>query len=224
MRAKWKNEGEDKILYYKCNKFSVGLLADGHGGDYVSSYIRANFVKILKTHISKEPILAVKDCIRDIANNMNNIIEGSTLVGVVELDNKLIMFNIGDSRCYALSPTNKLVQLSTDHNLFNNEEINRLKYIPSTNDVERRLDGILMMTRSIGDADVKSVISTPQIRVVDKTKYKRLLLVSDGVYECIPDDEIKKILSGDSLTKCVNLLIKKSINGEDDKSALVIDI
>ena len=51
------------------------------------------------------------------------------------------------------------------------------KYNINKNDNERRLDGILMMTRSIGDADVKNITSKPYIKSLKVSDYKYIILL-----------------------------------------------
>jgi len=223
MYVKWKCEGEDKILYYKDKNLIISVLADGHGGDYVSSYIKNNFVKILYDYYNdKVDIkLIVKNTLNKISNNMKNFNEGSTLVGIVCKNDDMILFNIGDSRCYGLLNDNTFKQLTIDHNLYNRNEIKRLKYNINNNE-ERRLDGVLMMTRSIGDSDVKNVISKPFIKTLKMSDYKYILLLSDGIYEFINNDMMKKIIiKNKNILKNLFDLSQESL---DDRSVLLLKI
>jgi serine/threonine protein phosphatase PrpC len=224
MYVKCKYEGEDKILYYKDKNVIISILADGHGGDYVSSYIKNNFVKILYDFYldSLEIKLVVKKTLNKISNDMKNFKEGSTLVGIVCKDDNMILFNIGDSRCYGLLNNNTLKQLTVDHNLYNNNEIKRLKYNINKNDNERRLDGILMMTRSIGDADVKNITSKPYIKSLKVSDYKYIMLLSDGIYEYIDTEKIKNILLRNK--NIVKTLFDLSKESTDDRSVLLLKI
>jgi serine/threonine protein phosphatase PrpC len=223
MYVKWKCEGEDKILYYKDKNLIISVLADGHGGDYVSSYIKNNFVKILYDYYNdKVDIkLIVKNTLNKISNNMKNFNEGSTLVGIVCKNDDMILFNIGDSRCYGLLNDNTFKQLTIDHNLYNRNEIKRLKYNINNNE-ERRLDGVLMMTRSIGDSDVKNVISKPFIKTLKMSDYKYILLLSDGIYEFINNDTMKKIIIKNK--NILKNLFDLSQESSDDRSVLLLKI
>lgn len=224
MYAKWKYEGEDKILYYKDKEFNFSILADGHGGDFVSSYIKNNFVRKFYDKLKRNEELktTIKKTLNQISDEMKTIEEGSTIVGIVSNGKDAVLFNIGDSRCYGLLKNNKLKQLTTDHNLYNRNEIKRLNYKVVDTDDERRLDGVLMMTRSIGDSDVKNVSSKPSITNINLQDYKYLLLLSDGVYDTLQSKQIENVIIQNK--NIIKSLLKLSETSDDDRSILLLKI
>lgn len=161
----------------------------------------------------------LKLSIYDIANILKTQNEGSTFVGFLKTKNLISVFNIGDSRCYSIE-NNNIKLLTKDHNLYSKSEIKRLNYTPPTskNNI-RRLEGVLMMTRSIGDADVKSIIFKPDIFSFTPTQHSHIILVSDGIYDFINHDHLlNSILNSDLPIKQVLNLTKHS---NDDRSILI---
>lgn len=227
MTCKFYYEGEDKISYSKIDDNNyLYFLADGHAGDFVSSYLKNNFTNIFKKYYIKCQNIkkTIKETIKKIEIEMNQETQGSTIVGFIINDNNLVTFNIGDSRCYGITKDNKILQLTTDHNLYNQKEIKRLNYIVDSNNSDRRLDGKLAMTRSIGDNDVKNKISDPQIKSFSVNNFNYILLTSDGLYESLNNNLIKDfIVNNKSIKTSLNKIIEyaKKYGIDDDKSILI---
>jgi len=221
-------EGEDKIGYYKCKEYSIYFLADGHGdSDYISSYLKNNFINYFKPWYNETNDIpkSLKLSINQIDDDLKSYNEGSTLVGFVNKDMDIIVFNIGDSRLYGIDKNNNLIKMTHDHNLYNENEIKRLNYKIQKNNKDRRLGGRLSMTRSIGDNDIKHKISTPSIQKFDKSNFKYLMLCSDGVYTAFEDDNVIKdiILHTKSIQKTIDTLLEYSrIHGDDDDKSILL--
>lgn len=150
---------------------------------------RIDTIKLDSNEIVKSLLrISIDEC----ARRQSNVRAGSTLVGFVRTRDTIVTFNVGDSRCYALDSTRKSVRLLThDHTFKSASERRRLQ---TTTKIKRRLDGVLAMTRSIGDADVPRAISRPNIRTRNINEYTVLALVSDGTYEYVNDKVFKHIL------------------------------
>ncbi len=166
----------------------------------------------------------LKLTIDKMSNDLKTNIQGSTLCGFVRLRDHLITFNIGDSRCYALTIDNNLTKLTHDHNFKLLKERKRLN---CTNENRKRLDGVLAMTRSIGDSDIPNAIAKPDIRIRKINNFKTLAIVSDGTYESINEHVFKHILLQVSDNNSMNQKIVNNsfssacVNGNDDRSHLV---
>ncbi len=98
---------------------------------------------------------------------------------------KLVVGNIGDSRCYLVR--NGEIHLATEDDsvvwqLYRKKEISyaEMRTHPKRN----------VLTQALGVQD--SI--RPQVRVIDIHPDDIILLCSDGLYATIPEDEIKKIL------------------------------
>lgn len=228
MKCKYKYEGEDKINYKLYPNYSIYYLADGHGGDFVSSFINNNFIKLVNTNMNQTPSVssiqnAINKAVEMCESTLSKYTEGSTLVGFVIFQDKAVIFNIGDSRCYSINNNGELKLLTIDHCMTNEEEMKRLQGYYFSKD--GRLDGKLMMTRSIGDNDVKGKISTPTFKTINISDIKYIILMSDGVYTSFKNEsDISKIInSNNSLTRSINLITEYATkHGDgDDKSILI---
>lgn len=104
-------------------------------------------------------------------------------ITLVEGKRTLFVANCGDSRA-VLNSNGKAIRLSKDHNVGLNdpEEISRIQNLGGFI-VMRKVAGILSVTRSFGDCDLKEwVIPDPYItsRVLEPTD-THLILACDGV-------------------------------------------
>jgi len=235
MVHKMKYEGEDRIGFYTCKEYSIYFLADGHGNDehgkndYVASYLKNNFIHYFKPYYSgnQDVTKSLRQSINEIDKNLQHTNDGSTLTGFILKDADIIVFNVGDSRVYAIDKDNKIIQLTEDHNLQCKKEIKRLskdfgihkKYY------DKRLNG-LSMSRSIGDNDVRGRISSPDIQKYSVNEFKYIILASDGLYNCFTNINILKdfIMNNTSITKSVDDIISYAKNNDstqDDKSILI---
>lgn len=149
----------------------------------------------------------IQDIVVEWAYSIREFNSGSTLTGVVLDDNtqKLYIFNIGDSRtCFKMSNASFIYKLlrnhksqqncvdqistnffcTTDHDHTDTRELCRVK--SEGGEIARsRLNGVLSMTRSLGDSGVGDGLSF--IPDVYWTKIADLrgpiVMMSDGVYE-----------------------------------------
>lgn len=137
---------------------------------------------------------------------------GSTLTGVIRCGSEIYIFNIGDSRtCFNVTPNASIFFLTPtfsstfiddlkikvlprgrgnnlfctqDHDTENEVEIQRIRDFGGRI-VNKRLNGVLSVTRALGDFDVKPGISyVPDIYWTDiRNVTGPILMYSDGVYE-----------------------------------------
>lgn len=223
-------EGEDKIYFDKNKDYIISFLADGHGirhhnmNDFCSSYICNNFHNLLLENgeINK---LNIQKTVNKIEDNVkkNEITTGSTLIGFIIKD-KILSFNIGDSKFLTFSKDKKLSDIFIDHDFKNKNEKKRF--------TKSEIESIsLSMSRSIGDFDIKekypSVISKVEFKEFDKNNIKYLLLMSDGLFHSLSFDFIQKTLDKNSFKKSFNKILeeaKKNIDIDDDKSMIIIKL
>jgi len=228
MSYKFFYEGEDKITSFVSKHYSIFFLADGHGGDFVSSYLKNNFSNNFKHNFlskqNQDINQAIKLTIINIDNKLKEYNEGSTLVGFILYNDTFTVFNVGDSRCYVIDNNNQIIKITSDHNLYNQNEIRRLNYKIDVKDKDRRLDGKLAMTRSIGDNDIRGRISTPSLKTMNISDYKYIILCSDGTYTSMSDIILRDyIINNKSLNKAIDQIISHAkVHGDgDDKSILI---
>ena len=152
----------------------------------------------------------IRDIIIKWGEKMRNEYSGSTLTGVAIKDDTVYIYNIGDSRtCMGLTPGTFVYKLApkfnsigefveythidferlafyctNDHDSENHFEHNRV-LSKGGNISENRLNGILSVTRALGDRDVGIGISyIPDIMWIKKSHVRDpIVMYSDGIYE-----------------------------------------
>ena len=239
----------------------MGVL-DGHGyfGQEVSEYIKENLPMDLNRILRSKNVNLNKDDLSEIIkqafemeNNsllrnrqIDSTLSGSTCAAVIYTSEKLIIMNLGDSRCILGKKINneyKLENLTKDHKPNVEEEAERIKSyggrIRAMMDDEGNFVGPLRvylkdkdlpglaMTRSFGDYFASTVGTIP---IPDVTEYKFssydkfLILASDGLFEFMSNDELLNIVSEyyerNDIVGCSEYLYKESyrkwINEETD--------
>ena len=157
-------------------------------------------------------------------------------MSVIYTPQKLIIANLGDSRCVLGKKINsdwKYENLSRDHKPDVKEEADRIRKAggrirPMIDEdgcfvgpmrvymKDKDMPG-LAMTRSFGDylASIAGTISIPEIKehiLTEEDKF--IILASDGLFEFISSDEVGNIIKGfyekDDIVGCCEFLYKES--------------
>lgn len=161
------------------------------------------------------------NCIKDINKKIyalssmpENKNMGTTLVCVLISASKVVYTSIGDSRCYICN-NNQLTQITEDdsvcYDLYKKGEITKeeINTHPKRNEI----------TKAIG------LIPNLKFKVhILKEKFTRILLCSDGLYNKLNDDEIKKILYKkiDIKIKVSELIESANAKGGEDNIGVLI--
>ena len=229
----------------------MGVL-DGHGyyGHEVSEYIKENLPMDLNRVLKTKKVNLLKDDLVDtiqqtfeMENNsllrnkqIDSNLSGSTCVSVIYTPEKLIIANLGDSRCVLGKKINnewKAENLTRDHKPNLPEEAERIKSYGGRIRPMRDEDGNfigplrvymkekdipgLAMTRSFGDyyASTAGTISIPEVtehKLIPEDKF--LVLASDGLFEFIDSNEVVNIVSKyyekNDIVGCSEFLYKES--------------
>lgn len=149
--------------------------------------------------------------------NNDNKVMGSTLVGILLINENAYVVNVGDSRAYAtidgqlyqITKDHSYVQMLIEEGLISQDEI---KNHPKRNAI----------TRAIGISQTVS----PDYFKLDLTAGCRMLLCSDGLTNYAPVDEIEKyILSDLDCVEACNELITSALagGGRDNVTVIVLD-
>ena len=254
--------GEDKKVnqdrYFIFRNFVTGFenifmgVLDGHGyyGQEVSEYIRENLPMDLNRILKAKKINLLKDDLSEIIKNtfemennsllrnkqIDSNLSGSTCVSVIYTPEKLIIANLGDSRCVLGKKINnewKVENLTRDHKPSVPEEADRIRSyggrIRPMKDEEGNFIGPLRvymkekdipglaMTRSFGDyyASTAGTIPIPDVREYKlNPEDKFLILASDGLFEFIDSNEVVNIVSDyyakKDIVGCSEFLYKES--------------
>ena len=139
---------------------------------------------------------------------------GSTLTCALILDEKTIIVNVGDSRCYSLKDK-EMKQLTEDDseayryykmNIFSKDEIRYYKYNNK-------------ITKYLGMDNLD-----PVVKVIGNYTYDKLLLLTDGVTDCLSDDKIKVIANTSKKEDILKNIIDEAVNKEQERPKLAIPL
>ncbi len=199
------------------------VVADGVGGrlggDIASRMTVDSFAERSAPRSTEEIATALAQvnlAIRERARAIGVQGMASTVAGAVEVDGVVMVFHVGDSRCYHLVD-GRLGVLTRDHS-YVSELVDAGRITAAEADYHRRRN---IITRALGAdgsvcPDVRSIVGS----------VGRLLLCTDGVSSVVTSDEIARILAVRSHPQFVaELLVETAVaNGAtDDATVVVVD-
>ena len=145
---------------------------------------------------------------------------GTTLVGLIAEPSCVVVFNVGDSRCYRLRQQS-LTQISEDHSLVQEQ----VRAGMLTQEEAQRSPQRNIITRALG---TQSVVP-PDLFEVEAEVGDLYLLCSDGLTNELSDGEITRLLSEDhSCNLALDALCAKLVaaanqaGGRDNISCLLV--
>lgn len=215
---KRKNQ-EDAVLImrHKSNpKYKMIVVADGVGGSESgerASYICVNEIRewfntLEEDDFKNEEFLINRlmrklDAINTKINELKNG-AATTLVCAIVADRETCILNIGDSRAYVLDGK-KFIQKSTDDSwaqvFFNQGKI-------KTKDDMRFSESSSIITNSLGGGRVNV---TPNVAWIGNNEYDAILLFSDGVTDCLSDDQIYAVTRWTSPRLLAQKIVRKAL-------------
>jgi protein phosphatase len=144
---------------------------------------------------------------------------GTTVSGIIRVDNQIAVAHIGDSRIYRYRG-GKLEQISADHT-FVQRLVDSGRITPEEAAVHPRRS---VLMRVLGDVDAAPEIDTT---VLDTAPGDRWLLCSDGLSSYVSDDKIEHALETIPGAEAAALrLVKESLDAgaPDNVTVVVVDI
>ena len=226
---------------------SYFAIFDGHSGIEVAKYCKENlhkrFAKLLNEttfNVNESLIKSFNIIDTEISklNYQNEIGSTATVLFIYkEFDtkyNKNIRYyacaNVGDSKCYLIKK-NSIIQISKDHKCSDQNEVDRIKKNGGIV-FYGRVFGTLVLTRSIGDREMKKygVCSEPYVKI-EKIENDDLFIVlaSDGVWDVVSEDDLFKVClnnsnlnSNDICKKIIDLCIEGDTR--DNVSCIVVKL
>ncbi|CAJ0583619.1 unnamed protein product, partial [Mesorhabditis spiculigera] len=164
---------------------SIFAIFDGHGGQFVSDYLEANFAKSIRERLqkfaskrrlsiwqapgAKDPVeeaiitevLKIDDAISGLDPQFTSMC-GSTLISaIVEEKRYVTVVSVGDSRAVACTAEGKAWALSRDHKPIDPSERRFIEgaggFVSCTPEDVERVQGILAVSRSFGDTYLKQL-------------------------------------------------------------------
>ncbi|HEX3679823.1 MAG TPA: PP2C family serine/threonine-protein phosphatase, partial [Galbitalea sp.] len=144
---------------------------------------------------------------------------GTTVSGLIRVDNQIAMAHIGDSRIYRFRG-GKLEQISTDHT-FVQRLVDSGRITPEEAAVHPRRS---VLMRVLGDVDAAPEIDT---NVFDTAPGDRWLICSDGLSSYVTDDKMEHVLATvASAQEAATRLIKESLDqgAPDNVTVVLLDV
>ena len=191
-----RNYMEDNIITTDTKNYYYSLILDGHGGDKCSIYFKLNFNKTFLKNLKY--LNNYEKSIKMTLNQLENIFlksknESGTTLNLLFIDkknNKYYVYNVGDSRCIALTKKNEIKILSKDHrpNLKSERDIiiKRGGFIKNN-----RVNGIMAVSRTFGDKKLKPImICKPDIKKGLINDINFFVQGTDGLFDYISNREI----------------------------------
>jgi len=203
------------------------IVADGMGGqgqgEIASKIVLETFLKYISQVHNEESIINI---ISESKQNLDTLVKGNpkylnfgtVIAGVYIIDNKVIVFNTGDSRvykfdgmfCEQLSHDHSKVQEMVDYGLIRHEDIN----IQENKNV--------VTSAVIGNP--KEKIPLINVKTINIKSNDMFMICSDGIWECMSIENIESCLSHfDTSVECLTTKVFKS-GANDNLSAIVLKV
>jgi serine/threonine protein phosphatase PrpC len=144
---------------------------------------------------------------------------GTTVSGIIRVDNQIALAHIGDSRIYRFRG-GKLEQISADHT-FVQRLVDSGRITPEEAAVHPRRS---VLMRVLGDVDAAPEIDTA---VLDTAQGDRWLICSDGLSSYVSDDKIEHVLATiPTAADAADRLVKESLDqgAPDNVTVVLVDI
>lgn len=196
---------EDSILVrpFICNGCDVYALLDGHGGSTTSNYGCFKLAELFmqnkdfgddhKFGPSSEEF--VRKIVCDLVDSLKikKFEDGATLALAVFSDEKIVAANLGDSRVMLIGDDGTIKFSSQDHKPVFRDEIERILSVGGKI-VNGRVDGVLAVSRCLGDFSIRGVCYEPDVVVHDVEEDDRwLVLCCDGVFDVVSNEDVAEI-------------------------------
>ena len=186
---------------------------------YVSADVLSGFGESRVSATLENAVFSANEAVLKEINNKNNEnkVMGSTLVGILLINERAYVVNVGDSRAY-VTYDNRFLQITKDHSyvqMLMDEGV--LTQEEAKNHPKRNA-----ITRAIG---ISATVS-PDFYRIDLKRGCRVLLCSDGLTSYAQFDDVEKLMLSDldNVTVC-NELITSALagGGRDNITVIVMD-
>ena len=205
---------------------------DGHGGNSTARLCVKRYPEIFKKCLLENPFdyeqaLKKSFLLMDKEIEKSNGMEVGNTATVVFINNKLLYCaNVGDSSCCLIGKTAEFI--SVDHKCKNKKEAKRIEKEGGRIE-EDRLNGILCITRGLGDFDLKNkgLIADPHVvkKLIDHS-LDYCVIASDGVWDVLSPDDVAKITQDHNIDDLAKIIVETAKNkgSEDNISCIVIEL
>lgn len=196
--------------------FKMMVVSDGVGGQdagEVASHFTIEEIKKWFSKLSPEYYKNVRNVQDLLEYELNRISSdlcdkgkgGATFVGAIVGENETLLSNVGDSRGYMLKGR-ELIPITRDHaivqNLYESGEIKErddMRFHKSSN----------VITQCMGNESVD-----PQFYIANNKDYDMLFLFSDGVTDCLSDNNLLAITKTTSRKYLASRILENALRNE----------
>ena len=222
----WRIDNEDAhVVAPLTDSVTLSAVLDGHGGARVAAYAAPRLAGHLRAHLapcldslssaSAVDTAAVEAGVvaaflaadADIENNMSPAhcdAAGSTVNALLLTPHHYVCGNAGDSRLIVVREGGEVEKLSHDHKPESDEERGRV-VSAGGRVVDGRVEGILAVSRAVGDFDFKqageldaahqAVTAKPDVIVAPRRPTDRFLIQAcDGIWDVVSDEEAAELV------------------------------
>jgi len=237
----WREAMEDAHAVYHIPEkgfFSIEIF-DGHGGReaaQISAEIMTPYFVHAWTRESDKPLMERKtphELLRDAflatdAYIMNRAIEsGTTVAGLYIMGDLFMVANAGDTRVI-IGTRQGVHQLTVDHKPDLPEEKKRIESLGGHVSVYGvpRVEGILAISRSLGDAPLKPFVS-PEPRIVEGylgQENDYAILACDGVWDVLTPETVMDMVRerGDAQKGADDIAARALLEGSTDNITVIV--
>ena len=236
--GKVRENQEDAVLLIKDNlnpKLKMLVVADGVGGqkygEIASNVIIREFKKWFENlpqelkkaafesteKIKKSLLIEIENTIHTKVLDATGCYGASTLVCAIIGKNDTIISNVGDSRAY-ITKKGKLMQVSRE-DTYVQEELEKGNVI--NKEASRFHRDSNQITQCIGMN--KHGLKHPYVEIINNKDYEMLLLFTDGVTDCLSDEDIAIVCRTTDKKKLANKIVEKAIRHDSILDEKYID-
>ena len=205
---------------------------DGHGGDITAKLCIKKYPEIFRNCLLESPFdyesaLKKSFYLMDKEIEKLKVTEVGNTATIVFINNKLLYCaNVGDSSCALLGKTNEFI--TVEHKCTDKKEMKRIEK-EGGSIIDDRLEGILAVSRGMGDFDLKKKGLSCEPHIVKKLIDHNLnycVLASDGVWDVLKPEEVAKLIQNKKLEDMAKIIVEtsKERGSEDNISCIVIEL
>lgn len=214
---------EDAVILIKDEEipeFKMMIVADGMGGEQkgeLASHIIVTELKKWFESLTEEnkkyyysDVAGLEEKLKDEIQRISFDVDwqlyglgGATVVCALIGERDTLITNVGDSRAYVIK-NGRLEQVSIDDAIVQEEfDKGNIPY----KDAMRFHHDAAGITQCVGMGKIENIHS----KTIENNEYDMLLLFSDGVTDCLSEDDIAVICKKTDRTKVAKMLVQKAI-------------
>ena len=208
---------------------------DGHGGSQAAQFCKDNVGKavVKAVEFPQHPEEALTEAILGIDEDYlkQHRDDGTTLILAMVQGKKITVANVGDSRAVLVRCDGSVDPLSYDHKPNSDSEKARIESLGGKVVFWGvwRVEGILAVSRAIGDRMLKAYVSAqPDFVTADVTPDDTYMVIaSDGLWDVIENDEVGRLCATiKNASKAAEYLCNEAYKrgSADNICVLVVDL